>query len=125
MSVPQSTVVADPKAVSDPVAEAARLAVVLGHGATPADLEKKLRTPGTRFVYLARLVSDPVAAQVKALATARASSTASPSPRSTSASTPPGDLARSLLGSTDIDGNGISGLENQYNAQLEGTPGLS
>ena len=105
------------------MAEAARLAVVLGHGATPADLEKKLRTPGRRFVYLARLVSDPVAAQVKALATSGKLDGVALTPEYKRFD-PAGDLARSLLGSTDIDGNGISGLEHQYNAQLEGTPGL-
>ena len=123
VSVPQSTIVADPKAVSDPTAEAARLAVVLGHGAKPADLEKKLRTPGRRFVYLARLVSDPVAAQVKALATAGKLDGVALTPEYKRFD-PAGDLARSLLGAADIDGKGISGLENQYNAQLEGTPGL-
>jgi cell division protein FtsI (penicillin-binding protein 3) len=123
VSVPQSTVSADPKAVSDPAAEAARLAPILGHGATPAALEKKLRTPGTRFVYLARLVSDPVAAQVKVLSTAGKLDGVALTPEYKRFD-PAGDLARSLLGTTDIDGKGISGLENQYNAQLEGTPGL-
>jgi cell division protein FtsI (penicillin-binding protein 3) len=122
VSVPQSTVVADPKAVSDPVAEAARLAPILGNGATVADLEKKLRTPGKRFVYLARLVSDPVAARVKALATAGRLDGVALTPEYKRFD-PAGDLARSLLGTTDIDGNGISGLERQYNAELEGTPG--
>ena len=36
---------------------------------------------------------------------------------------PGGELARSLIGSVDVDNNGLSGLEAQYGKELTGTPG--
>jgi cell division protein FtsI/penicillin-binding protein 2 len=38
---------------------------------------------------------------------------------------PEGDLAASLLGLTGIDNSGLAGIEYQYNAILQGTPGKS
>ena len=37
---------------------------------------------------------------------------------------PSGQLGRSLLGATDIDGRGIAGLESQYDGDLSGRPGV-
>lgn len=38
---------------------------------------------------------------------------------------PEGDLAASILGLTGIDNTGLAGLESEYNAILQGTPGKS
>ncbi len=119
ISMPRATVVADPAQVSDVDAEAALLAPLLDMDrAEVADL---LRTD-SRFVYLARTVSDEVALKITA-AKERGDLDGIDLISEYERVRPNGDDARSLLGLTDIDGVGISGLELQYDDLLEGTPG--
>ena len=115
LSVPQTTIWADPRLVSDPQREAAALAPVIGIDAD--SLLRKLTTKGA-FVYLARQVDDATAEKVKGLeldgiATIDESKRFNPS----------GSLARSVIGGVDTDNAGISGLEQQFNSTLTGTPG--
>ena len=126
MSVPKKTIFADTKLVSDPAAEAAALAPVLqlDAGALQAKLSQLHADPDTgvmvpdRFVYLARKVDVEVADRVKALKLAGISFI-----DESSVANPSGTLARNLLGTVDVDNNGVSGLEKQYNDEMTGTPG--
>lgn len=115
MSVPQSTVYADPKLVTDPVDEARRLAPVLG--ADRLKLQDQLTSPG-RFVYLAREISDDEAAKVKAL-----NLDGIAFQTEFKRVYPAGNLARGLLGVTAVDGSPLNGLELQYGNILSGKPG--
>ncbi len=115
LSVPQKTVWADPRLVTDPQGTAEKLSPIVG--VDVPTLVGKMMTPGA-FVYLARQVSDDVANQVTALKL--------PGIELLDESKrflPSGTLARSLLGSVDTDNKGIAGLESQYDSTLTGTPG--
>lgn len=115
LSVRQQTVWADPRLVTDAAAEAALLAPILEQDAT--ELTERLATDGA-FVYLARKVSDDVAARVDALGLASVGLL-----DESKRFAPAGSLARSLLGSVDLDNRGTSGLERQYEDVLVGAPG--
>ncbi len=115
LSVPVHAIVADPLAVSDPTAEAEALAPILGRDVRSVAAD--LRQDG-RFVYLARKVDDSVADQVRALGLDGIEVL-----DESSRVTPAGSVAAGLLGTTDVDGNGVSGLERQYQDALAGTPG--
>ena len=119
VSVPRSTVVVDPTQVSDVRAEAARLAPILGK--KPATIEGLLRKK-SRFVYLDRLVSDATAAKISKLADAGKLDGVDLISEYQRVR-PAGDEAQAVLGSTDIDGTGISGLEKQYDTRMLGKPG--
>jgi cell division protein FtsI (penicillin-binding protein 3) len=116
MSVPQHTVWADPRLVSDPQREADALAPVLGLDSDV--LLRALTTPDKAFVYLARQVDDATTQKVKDLdldgiALLQESKRFNPS----------GDLAQSVLGSVNLDNIGRAGLEQQFDQTLTGTPG--
>src|SRR5262249_23652032 len=64
MSIPQTTIYADPHQVRDPSGEATALAPVLG--ISEAKLQSQLTKP-LGFVYLARTIPDSTAAKVAAL----------------------------------------------------------
>lgn len=115
MSRPARSVFVDPALVEDPKAEAAQLADVLGMD--PAGIEALMTRQG-RFAYVARKVPAEVADRVSALALPGVGLLEEPE-----RFYPAGDLARSILGMTDIDNVGISGLEALYGDELTGTPG--
>src|SRR5437016_7981360 len=115
LSMPQSTVWANPHLVTDPRGEAQTLAPVLGVGAP--ELQDKL-SKDAGFVYLARKVTDDVAAKVKAMALPGVSLLPEPQ-----RFFPEGDLAVPILGKVGLDGNGLAGVELQYERTLEGHPG--
>lgn len=115
LSVPQTTIFADPTLVRDPVGEAQTLAPVLGMDA--GTLAQKLHAHG-RFVYLARMVADDLAQRVKHLHLPGIAFV--PEMKRVY---PAGEVARGVLGTTSIDGVGDSGLEAQYNRLLKGTAG--
>jgi len=117
MSVPQSTIYADPRQVQDPLAEASALAPILGLSVT--SLQNDL-TEDVGFVYLARTVDDTTAAKV-----AKANLAGVYSLQEPKRFYPAGQLAQPLLGSVGTDGNGLGALEYQYNSILAGTPGKS
>jgi cell division protein FtsI (penicillin-binding protein 3) len=115
LSVRQSTVWADPRLVTDPMAAAEALAPVLQ--LEPAELQTRL-TRDAAFVYLARKVDDATAQRVKELGLSGISLMDEPE-----RFLPAGDLAASLLGRVGVDNNGLSGLESQFEKQLRGRPG--
>ncbi len=117
VSIPQTTIYADPHQVSDPAAEAAELAPVL---AMPAATLQSLMSRNTGFVYLARTVNDAAAAAVAKLNLAGIYSLKEPK-----TFYPAGQLAQPLLGAVGTDGGGLGGLEYQYNAILRGRSGES
>lgn len=115
MSVRQQTVWADPRLVDDPVVAAAELAPVLG--VDQAQLQARLSQEAA-FTYLARQVDDATAEAVTKLGI-RGVSLIGESKRFT----PAGELAASVLGDVDVDNKGLSGLEQQFEDRLVGTPG--
>jgi cell division protein FtsI (penicillin-binding protein 3) len=115
VSVPQWSVYVDPLLIEDPATEAAQVAAVLGMDATT--VEERMRGEG-RFAYLVRQAPEEVAEGIRALGLTGVGLLEEPK-----RFLPNGDLARSIIGTTDIDGNGLSGLERQYGDQLTGTPG--
>ncbi len=119
MSVPMTTVYADPYQVSNPLTEAEAIAPVLG--TTVAVLRQQL-SEASGFVYLARTVPDAIAAKVEKLIQggAMAGIYTMQEPKRFD---PAGQLAAPLVGIVGTDGQGLSGLEYKYNALLEGKPG--
>jgi cell division protein FtsI (penicillin-binding protein 3) len=117
ISVPQTTIYADPRQVSDPSAEAAALAPVLSK---PAGTLQKQLTTNSSFVYLARTVPDATAAAVAKLNLAGIYSLKEPK-----RFYPAGQLALPLVGMVGTDGGGLGGLEYKYNTALAGRPGKS
>jgi len=115
MSVPQSTVWADPLLVTAPAMEAEKLAPVLNMD--EATLLDRLTGPG-QFVYIARTVPDATAAAVAALKLPGISLLDEPKRFD-----PDGSLAAPLLGIVGTDDQGLSGLEYQYDSELSGHPG--
>jgi cell division protein FtsI (penicillin-binding protein 3) len=115
ISIPRTTVAADPSIVVDPAAAARRLAPVLG--LDRADLTRELRDGG-RFVYLARQVDDEVAEKVADLDIDGVITFAEQARFN-----PSDDLARALLGGVDVDSNGLSGVEASYDDRLSGESG--
>jgi len=116
LSVPQHTVWADPRLVSDPQREADSLAPVLGVDRDV--LLRLLTTPDKEFVYLARQVDDATTQKVKDLKLDGIEFLAE-----SKRFNPSGDLARSVIGSVNLDNVGRAGLEQQYENTLLGTPG--
>jgi cell division protein FtsI/penicillin-binding protein 2 len=115
LSVPQKTVWADPRAVTDPRWEAEQLAPLLSMD--PAVLQERL-SKDAAFVYLARRVSDDVAATVKALKLDGVEFL-----DESARFLPAGDMARPVIGMVGTDNEGLSGLEVQYEKRLSGHPG--
>ena len=115
LSIRQSTVIANPRLVRDPLATAEALAPLVGR--EPADLQAQL-VKDQAFVYLARKVDDGVAAQVKALRLPGLSLIDEPE-----RFLPAGDLAAPVIGRVGTDNNGLGGLERQFEEELAGRPG--
>lgn len=88
------------------------------------DLIDTLRTPDSRFVYLAKDV--PAWTAKKALtAVSDAGLPGVFSEKQSLRSYPGGSLAANLIGYTNAAGKGVSGLEGQYDDELTGTDGQS
>jgi cell division protein FtsI (penicillin-binding protein 3) len=115
LSVPQQTIWANPRLVSDPLAEAARLAPVLDK--ETAEVQEML-TRDSSFVYLARKVPDRVADEVKSLELDGIYTLEEPK-----RFLPSKSLAAPVIGQVGLDNDGLSGLESRYEEQLAGRPG--
>lgn len=119
LSVPSTTIIANPKLVTDPAGTVTVLASMLSLNTDKqkslyqAFLDKK-----KSFVYIARQVDDELASAVLALNLPGVDSM-----QEDERIMPSGEVGRSVLGRTDIDGVGIAGLELQYNDLLTGTNG--
>jgi cell division protein FtsI (penicillin-binding protein 3) len=116
LSVPQTTITADPHVIQDPNAAAAALAPLVG--GDQAALAARLSDRKSRFAYVARKVDDLTVQKVKAL-------------RLTGLSYEPeakrfypsGTLAAPVLGFVGTDNYGLGGLESRYEKTLRGRPG--
>jgi cell division protein FtsI (penicillin-binding protein 3) len=127
MSVAQPMVIADPSQVAHPIATSRALADTLGLDAT--DIEAQLRAD-SHYRVIARTVSPRQAALVKA-AIADGDLTGITIEDEYRRSTPSDDLAIGVIGHSLPEGQktpdgqtgGVSGLEAEFNDQLEGKPG--
>ena len=118
LPVPTRTVFADPRSVIDPVGVAHVIAGIIK--LTPqaeAELMVKLQNKSSSFVYVARQANLEVANAIVALNLKGVSSYRESGRALTS------DGLRGLIGRTDSDGLGISGLEIKYQGILAGTDG--
>ena len=115
MTMPQRSVWANPRLVTDPAAEARLLAPVLG--TDEVALRDRLSS-GATFTYLARKVDDAVADRVAALRLPGIYFLHEPKRFQ-----PSGDLAATLLGQVGVDNEGLTGLELQFESRLKGSPG--
>ncbi len=118
MSVPSTTVYADPRGVTDIPGTAHTIAELLHY--TPEQetaLVTKMSAPGSKFVYIAREMTATEAKAITDLGMPGISSYTEP------AREVEGNVASSVIGKTDPDGTGTSGLELQYNKGLTGVDG--
>lgn len=106
---------ADPTLVTDPEGEAAQIAGVLGE--KPKEVRPALEADGT-FAYVARQVDLDVAQRVEDLHLPGIGFLSVPKRYY-----PAGALAPQVVGFVGIDGQGLTGLEEQYDAELAGVSG--
>ena len=116
VSVPRRSLVADTRLVEDPVQTAKALVQIIGGDLV--ELENKLSS-GKQFVYISRQVEDRFADAVLSLKLSGIYTQ-----KEQSRVRPDGDAVLAIIGRTDIDGNGISGLEKSYNEYLSGENGV-
>lgn len=116
ISVPQDTLWADPRVISDPSGYAATLAPMLK--LDQKALEQRLSQRDLAFVYVARKVPPELVKQVMALHLPGIGTT----PES-KRFYPSGSLAGPVLGSVGLDNQGLFGLEAGYESVLAGRPG--
>jgi cell division protein FtsI (penicillin-binding protein 3) len=120
LSVPSSSIAANPTRVTDPQATVRVLGSMLG---LPADKQQKLlaafEAKDKSFVYVARQIDDSVANAVMALNLSGIDAL-----REDKRTMPSGEVGRSILGRTEtFGGKGTAGLELQYNDILSGKDG--
>lgn len=115
MSETRYAVIADPFQITDPAAEAAALAPLVGvpEATLSADLSEH-----SGYVDVAPDVTGATRSAVLKLNLAGITTQTSPQ-----RFYPAGQLAQPLLGTLDAAGSGASGLEYAYNSDLSGTPG--
>jgi cell division protein FtsI (penicillin-binding protein 3) len=121
ISVEQTTITANAKAVADPVAAANDLAPLLQRD--PTELATLLSS-GRSFVYLARKVDDTTASAVEALRKEKNYGFIGFEQEPKRFYPSGNELALSVLGRTDPDGKGISGLEKLFDEGMQGTDGV-
>ena len=115
LSVEARDVYADPRFVEDADATAAAIAPVLG--LKVGEVRASVAADGS-FSYVARQVDLSVAQRLEAMQLPGIGFL--PVPKR---SYPDGPLAAQLLGYVGTDGDGLAGLEYQYQSMLQGTPG--
>lgn len=119
LSVSSSTLYANPKQVTDAAGTAGLLTTMLHLSAQrQQSLVDAFTTKEKSFVYIARQIDDDLAATVLALDLPGVAML-----REDKRIMPSGEVGRSVLGLTDIDGVGIAGVELQYNELLTGRNG--
>ena len=118
LSVPKTTLFADPREMPDRVAAAASLAILLQLTPEKQDeLLKEFEKPGSAFVYLARGMDKQVAQSILDQNIPGVHGYTEP------ARVVEGGVAEGIIGKTDPDGVGASGLELQFNDLLLGQNG--
>lgn len=116
VTMPNPVIWVDPRLVVDPVGQAQDLAPVLGR--EPSEIADILDDEGV-FRYLDRPSDPDTAAAIEAMADMPGVFVTEEPARFR----PNGTLARSVLGLTDVDQIGISGIEKQYDEVLAGEGG--
>ena len=116
-TVDATTIYANPKEISEPSQTADTLAAVLG--GEPADYIDKLTNTDSSFVYIKRKADTDVASQLEAYNLAGIYFL-----DDTKRVYPYNGVGGQIIGVTDADDNGISGLELEYDDALSGEPGL-
>ena len=110
VSIPAASISVNPKLVSDPDGTVRTLATVLGlTDQEQADLYAALVAKDKGFVYVKRQVDVSIGQQIADLELSGVN--VDPEDRRV---LPGGETGRSVIGLTDIDGDGIAGLELQY-----------
>ena len=116
--IPMRTVFADPREVIDPIGTARAIAALLAMSPeAEIALAEKLQDKTSSFTYVARQTSQEVADSLIALGLPGVSSYRESGRELTS------DGLRALVGRTDPDGLGTSGLEMQFDMLLAGVNG--
>ena len=119
ITVPATSIYANPQSIIDPAATAHVLAQLLGIDAvSEADLAAKLADQSTTFVYVQRFVDENVAEAVLSLNLAGIFGISEPERVEVA-----GGLARNVVGRTDPFGVGATGIELQYDKMLRGQDG--
>ncbi len=119
LSIPAATVSVNPKLVVDPDATLATLTAVLDLSeAKREELQTELQRRERGFVYVARQIDPALGEQLRSLRLSGVD-VVSEDRRVF----PGGVTGRSVIGRTDIDGIGISGLELQFDDLLTGVEG--
>jgi cell division protein FtsI (penicillin-binding protein 3) len=112
-------VAATPKVIADPASFALELAPILRLPAATIESAIVHPTSSAYYTVIARQVSPAVAQQVQALGLPGIQ--ISSDPRRVY---PNDDLAAQLLGGVGSDGNGLAGIEAEYNSLLRGQAGV-
>ncbi|CAN5851395.1 stage V sporulation protein D [soil metagenome] len=115
MAVESVTIYAVPKLVAEPLFVAQQVGGLVG--VDPGVLVERLESDRD-FVYLKRQVDLDLAEQVRQMEMIGVFFEPE-----TTRSYPAGPVAAHVVGFVDIDGNGLEGLESQYDEALRGTPG--
>lgn len=116
ISVDATTIYVNPAEVTDVNGEAAQLAAILG--GEVADYVDILSSPDTTFAYVKRQADVELADRVKALDLDGIYFISD-----TRREYPNGHIGGQVIGYCNVDGEGITGLELEYNDILKGTPG--
>ena len=116
VSVPQTTIVADPRVIKDPLVYAAKLAPIVQ--VDQDELEARLSNRKSAFAYVARKVSDPVAKEVRDLDLVGISFQ-----DESKRYYPLNTVAAPVIGLAGTDNTGLEGMEYHYDSLLTGTPG--
>jgi cell division protein FtsI (penicillin-binding protein 3) len=115
ISLDARDVYANPELVTDPEGEAEEIAAILH--VKPKTLLPQLTADGT-FAYLARQVDEDVAARIEELRLPGIGFLSVPKRYY-----PAGSLGAQVLGFVGVDGIGLAGLEQEWDAELAGIPG--
>jgi cell division protein FtsI (penicillin-binding protein 3) len=116
VSVPQTTIVADPRVIKEPVVYAAKLAPIVH--VDQSELETRLANRTSAFAYVARKVDDQTAKQVRKLDLVGISYQ-----DESRRFYPNGNVAGPVIGFVGTDNNGLGGMEYDYDKLLTGKPG--
>ncbi len=117
VSTPRESIWADPRLITDPAGTAQQIVAVAGGNVD--QLARRLSNDGAQFAWMARQLDDEVAEAVLALDLPGIYAIEEQARITPSGS----DVARGILGRTDVDGIGLSGLEAQYDEFLTGESG--
>lgn len=119
ISVDLQTVFADPAHVVDVDRHAARLSRILRIPVDEVIVKLRGRSEDSRFEYLARQIRPKTARRIRNLDVPGIYMRPE-----AKRYYPGGSVASHLLGGTDTDGNGIAGIEAQFDEILSGRPGV-